>query len=166
MNEFVKIPKERIPVLIGTEGSVKKELEKRTSTKITVTDEIGIEGGTFEVMLAANVVKAIARGFSPESAFLLLDEEYELNVITLSGKNEKVVKRLMGRVIGKEGKTRKKIEEMCGARISIYGKTVSIIARIEDLDTASRCVEMLLKGRTHGYAYHFLEDRKEKKHRD
>ena len=162
MNEFVKIPKERIPILIGTEGSVKKELEKRTSTKIKVTDEIEIEGETFDVMLAANVVKAIARGFSPESAFLLLDEEYELNIITLLGKNERTVKRLMGRVIGKEGKTRKKIEEACCARISIYGKTVAIIACIEDLDTASRCVEMLLKGRTHGYAYHFLENRKGK----
>jgi ribosomal RNA assembly protein len=165
MKEFVKIPKERIPVLIGTEGSVKKQLEKRTSTKITVTDEIGIEGDTFDVMLAANVVKAIARGFSPENAFLLLDEEYELNVITLSGQGEKAVKRLMGRVIGRQGKTRKKIEESCGARISIYGKTVAIIAHTADLDTASRCVEMLLKGRTHGYAYHFLEGRKEKKHR-
>jgi ribosomal RNA assembly protein len=163
MKEFIKIPKERLPVLIGTEGTVKRELEKRTSTKITVTDEIDIEGETFDVMLAAKIVKAIARGFSPESAFLLLDEEYELNVVTLSGKNERTVKRLMGRVIGKEGKTRKKIEDMCGARISIYGKTVAIIARMQDLDTASRCVEMLLKGRTHGYAYHFLQDRKNKK---
>jgi len=163
MKEFIKIPKERIPILIGTEGSVKKELEKRTSTKITVTDEIEIEGETFDVMLAASIVKAIARGFSPESAFLLLDEEYELNLITLSEESEKAVKRLMGRVIGRQGRTRKKIEETCGARISIYGKTVAIIARAADLDTASRCVEMLLKGRTHGYAYHFLEDRKSKK---
>lgn len=163
MKDFVKIPKERIPILIGTEGSVKKQLEKRTSTKITVAEDVEIEGETFDVMLAASVVKAIARGFSPENAFLLLDEEHELNVITLSGESEKTVKRLMGRVIGREGKTRKKIEDMCGARISIYGKTVAIIAKTSELDTASRCVEMLLKGRTHGYAYHFLEDRKSKK---
>ncbi len=163
MKDFVKIPKERVPVLIGTEGTVKKELEKRSSTKITIADDVEIEGETFDVMLAANVVKAIARGFSPENAFLLLNEEYELNVITLSGQNERTVKRLMGRVIGRQGKTRRKIEDMCGAKISIYGKTVAIIARTSELDTASRCVEMLLKGRTHGYTYHFLEDMKNKR---
>ena len=163
MKDFVKIPKERIPILIGTEGKVKREIEKRTSTKITVSEDVEIEGETFDVMLAANAVKAIARGFSPENAFLLLDEEYELNVITLSGQSERTVKRLMGRVIGRQGKTRKKIEEMCEAKVSIYGKTVAIIARTGELDTASRCVEMLLKGRTHSYAYHFLEDMKSKR---
>jgi ribosomal RNA assembly protein len=66
-------------------------------------------------------------------------------------------------VIGNQGKTRRKIEDSCGAKISIYGKTVAIIAGTAELDTASRCVEMLLKGRTHGYAYHFLEDMKGKR---
>jgi len=163
MKDFVKIPRERIPVLIGKEGSVKKELEKRTATKITVTDEIGIEGDTIDVIVAANVVKAIARGFSPGNAFLLLDEEFELNVITLSAESEKAVKRLMGRVIGKQGKARKKIEDMCGAKISIYGKTVSIIARSGDMAAASRSVETLLKGKTHGYAYKVIDDIKKKR---
>jgi ribosomal RNA assembly protein len=158
MKDFVKIPKERIPILIGTEGKVKKELEKRTGTRITVAEDAEIEGETFDVMLAASVVKAIARGFSPENAFLLLDEEHELNVITLSGETDKTVKRLMGRVIGREGKTRRKIEEMCGAKVSIYGKTVSIIARTGEMGAASRCVETLLKGKTHGYAYKVMDD--------
>jgi ribosomal RNA assembly protein len=163
MKDFVKIPKERIPILIGIEGKVKKELEKRTATKITVAEDVEIEGETFDVMLAANVVKAIARGFSPENAFLLLDEEYELNVITLSGETDKTVKRLMGRVIGTKGKTREKIEVMCGARISIYGKTVSIIApNSAQLDAATKCVETLLKGKTHGYAYKVMDDVRKK----
>jgi ribosomal RNA assembly protein len=163
MKDFVKIPRERIPVLIGTEGSVKREIERRTATKITVTDEIEVEGDTFDVMMAVNVVKAIARGFSPENAFLLLDEEYELDVITLSAESDKAVKRLMGRVIGKQGKARRKIEEMCAAKISIYGKTVSIIARSGDMAAAGRCVETLLKGKTHGYAYKVIDDIKKKR---
>jgi ribosomal RNA assembly protein len=162
MNEFVKIPQERIPALIGKEGSVKKELEKRSSTKITVREDVEIEGEAFDVMLAANVIKAIARGFSPESALLLLDEEYALNIITLSGETDRTVKRLMGRVIGREGKTRKKIEEACRARISVSGKTVSIIAPVSLLDAATRCVETLLKGKTHGYAYHVMDDVKKR----
>ncbi|HJW97436.1 MAG TPA: KH domain-containing protein [archaeon] len=158
MHEFVKIPQERIPVLIGKDGLAKKEIERKTATKITVGEDVEIEGETFDVMIAANVVKAIARGFSPESALLLLDEEYDLNIITLQGESEKTVKRLMGRVIGREGKTRKKIEEACRARISVYGKTVAIIAPVSLLDAATRCVETLLKGKTHGYAYHVMDD--------
>jgi ribosomal RNA assembly protein len=162
MKDFVKIPQERMPVLIGKEGSVKKELERKTSTKITVREDVEIEGETFDVMLAANIVKAIARGFSPENAFLLLDEEYELNVITLSGETDKTIKRLMGRVIGTEGRTRKKIEDMCGAKISIYGKTIAIIARGPGLDAATKCVETLIKGKTHGYAYKVMDDVRKK----
>ena len=108
MKDFVKIPNERISVLIGKKGKVKKELEKRTHTVITISEDVEIDGETFDVILAANVVKAIARGFSPENAFLLLDENYELNIITLSGENQRTIKRLMGRVIGREGKTKKK----------------------------------------------------------
>jgi ribosomal RNA assembly protein len=159
MKDFVKIPQERIPVLIGKDGSVKKQIEKRTATKITVTDEVEIEGDSFDVLTASNVVKAIARGFSPESAMLLLDEEYELNVITLSGEREKAIKRLMGRVIGKEGRARRKIEQMCDARISIYGKTIAIIApNSAKLEAATKCVETLIKGKTHGYAYKVMDD--------
>jgi len=163
MHEFVKMPQERLAVLIGHEGKVKKEIERKTATKITVKEDVEIEGETFDVMLAAKVVKAISRGFSPESAFLLLDEEHELHVITLEGESEKTIKRLMGRVIGREGKTRKKIEEACRARISVYGKTVSIIAPVSLLDAATRCVETLLKGKTHGYAYHVMDDLRKKR---
>ena len=158
MKEFVKIPQERIPVLIGKEGAVKKELERKTATKITIREDVEIEGEAFDALTAANVVKAIARGFSPESAFLLLDKEYDLNIITLSGETDKTVKRLMGRVIGTEGKTRRKIEDMCGARISIYGKTISIIARLDQIEAANKCIETLLKGKTHGYAYKVMDD--------
>lgn len=70
----------------------------------------------------------------------------------------------MGRVIGTKGKTREKIEEMCGAKISIYGKTVSIIApNSAQLNAANKCVETLLKGKTHGYAYKVMDDIRKKR---
>jgi ribosomal RNA assembly protein len=68
------------------------------------------------------------------------------------------VKRLMGRVIGREGRTRKKIEETCGARVSVYGKTVAVIGDRSQIAAATRCIEILLQGKTHGYAYHVMED--------
>ncbi len=162
MKDFVKMPKERLAILIGQNGTVKKDLEKRTCTKITVTDDVEIEGEAVDVMLASNIVKAIARGFSPENAFLLMNEEYELNIITLEGHSYKLVKRLMGRVIGTQGNTRKKIEDSCGARISIYGKTVAIISKLDKSEAAMKCIEALLVGKTHGYAYRVMNDLKKR----
>ncbi|MEM5812569.1 MAG: KH domain-containing protein [Candidatus Aenigmatarchaeota archaeon] len=160
MIEFVKIPSERLAVLIGHNGKVKKDLEAKTHTKITIMDDVEIDGESFDVMKAADIVKAIGRGFSPKNAFLLLNEDFELHIITLHGESEKTIRRLMGRVIGREGKTRKKIEEVCGARISVYGKTVAIIGDYRQIEIASKCVEMLLQGRTHGYVYRTLYEMK------
>jgi ribosomal RNA assembly protein len=160
--DFVKIPRERLAIIIGHSGTVKKELEKRTCTKLTITDDVEIEGEAVDVLLASSIVKAIARGFSPENAFLLMNEEYELNIITMEGHSDKLVKRLMGRVIGREGRTRKKIEDSCGARISIYGKTVAIISKLEQSEAAMKCIEALLVGKMHGYAYRIMNDLKKR----
>lgn len=80
--EYVKIPKDRIAVLIGKKGQTKKEIEKRTKTKITIDSETGEVWITstketedpLAVWKARDIVLAIGRGFSPERAFRLLNE--------------------------------------------------------------------------------------------
>lgn len=153
----VMIPEERKSVLIGKDGRVKKQLEEKTKTKVTVEFDVSIEGESLDVLKAQQIVKAIGRGFSPEKAFLLLDDEYQLNVISLSGETPNTIKRLFARVIGRQGKTRRKIEQCTEAYISVYGKTVSIIGKSSDLGVATRAIEQLLEGRSHGYVYKRLE---------
>ncbi len=158
MIEVVKIPKERKAVLIGRGGSVKKEIENRTKTRIIIKEDVEIHGEDVEgVLTAKDVVTAIGRGFSPQNAFMLFNEGYELHIISLRGETKNTIKRLMGRVIGKQGKARRVIEELTGCKISVYGKTVSIIGKDEDLKRAIDSVELLLSGRKHGYVYQILE---------
>ncbi len=159
----VMIPEERKSVLIGREGSVKERLERETRTRITVDAGVAIEGSNLDVMKARQVVRAIGRGFSPRRAFLLLDEDYQLTIISLEGETPNTVKRLFARVIGTGGKTRRKLEQDTGSLISVYGKTVAIIGRAAGLDAARSAVEQLLRGRSHGYVYKRLDRRKEKK---
>lgn len=159
----VMIPEERKNVLIGKDGRVKKGLEEKTSTKITIGVDVSIEGESLDVIRAEQVVKAIGRGFAPRKAFLLLDEEYQFTMIRLEGETANTVKRLMGRVIGREGKTRRKIEESTGTAISVYGKTVSVIGKPKDLDAAKKAIEELLQGRSHGYVYKRMEYTRKKK---
>jgi len=106
-------------------------------------------------MLAKNIVKAIARGFSPQKAFLLLNENNALEIIEIPG-NEKNVIRIKSRIIGSEGKTRKRLEELTDCLISVYGKTVSIIGGFEKISFAKKAVKMFISGASHKTVYRFL----------
>ena len=76
MEAVVKIPEDRIGVIIGENGKVLKELKKKTETKIKVKDnDVIIEGESLKVWKVKDIVKAIARGFSPLRAYKLLNEE-------------------------------------------------------------------------------------------
>ena len=67
MNDFIKIPEQRKGVLIGKDGSVKKEIEKATKTVIEIEEDVSIEGEPLDVMKTKDIIKAIGRGFSPRS---------------------------------------------------------------------------------------------------
>ncbi|MBI2579472.1 MAG: RNA-processing protein [Candidatus Aenigmarchaeota archaeon] len=155
----IKIPEERIPVLIGRNGSTKREIQKSTNTAISVEDEISIDGESVDVMAAENIVKAIGRGFPPDVAMILCKEENALEIINLP-KERKELNRIKSRLIGTKGKSRRNIELLTGTHISVFGKTVSIIGEYEGVRAAYNAIEKLIKGQTHKSVYKFLEESK------
>jgi len=164
MIQEVKVTGNRIGVLIGKGGATKKDLEDRTKTIISVDSKEGIvrvEGEDAPLVLrAVEVVQAINRGFSPERAFVLLDDEdLLLDVIDLSGLTEspRQLDRLRGRIIGKDGRSREQIEHMTECEISVFGKTVAIIGLPEQIKIARSAVDMLLQGLPHEMVFAFLE---------
>jgi len=72
------------------------------------------------------------------------------------GRSLSDLERLKGRIIGQEGKTRRIIEELTDADVSVYGHTISIIADADEMDIAREAIQMLLKGRQHSSVYRFL----------
>jgi ribosomal RNA assembly protein len=168
------MPKERIGVAIGPNGSVKREIEQRVGVKLSFDSETGqvkVEPteNPLGVLKAGDALKAIARGFSPEKAFNLFHDDRFLDIVDIRdyvGDSERAVVRMKGRLIGREGRTREAIERATGAYLSIYGRTVAMIGTAEQLKTARGAVEMLLKGAEHSSVYKFLErKRKEAKNR-
>jgi ribosomal RNA assembly protein len=162
----IKIPKERIAVVIGKNGAVKKKIEQLTGMALSVEsatgnvffEQTGKKQADF--LSALNIVKAIGRGFSPENAFLLLDEENFLQIIDLTefGKTKKRLSSRRGRVIGTEGKIRKRIEDETETKISIFGKTISIIGKIENIEIAKKAVEMIVQGARHTSVFDFIRE--------
>jgi ribosomal RNA assembly protein len=165
---FVKVPRERIGALVGPDGRVKANIEKKLSIRLRIDSQTGDIQITLMptaqdptvLFRAKEIVTAIGRGFSPEHAFRLLeDDEAMLEVIDLRetvGRSQSDMKRLKGRVIGKEGKTRRIIEELTEANISVYGHTISIIGEIDQVEIAKEAVRMLIRGSLHGTVYRFL----------
>lgn len=168
--KFVKIPIERVGVLVGINGEVKKKIEDETKTVLIIDSESGDvtvdDSKTTDPVLAlkcADMVKAIGRGFSPERAYRLIKDDVYFSLFDIrdfAGKNQKHVRRVRSRVIGTRGRTRELIEELTGVSISIYGNTVGIIGDSEELSIAVSAVEMLLSGSEHSAVYSFMEKRK------
>ncbi|MHA1769608.1 MAG: KH domain-containing protein [Candidatus Thorarchaeota archaeon] len=166
-HETIKVPSDRVGVIVGRNGRVRRRVEELTNTKIEVNSEgivtITRPTETEDPVLAwkaRDIVRAMARGFSPKRALSLIDEDVRLIVISLRnyvGSSPNQLKRVAGRIIGENGRTRKVIEQTTDTKISVYGKTVSIIGSDPGLDYAQRAVDMLIQGAPHNAVYSRLE---------
>jgi len=162
-SDELKIPASRVAVLIGREGSVKKRLEEETKVKITIDSQ---EGDVFlygddalNIYTTREIITAIGRGFNPEVALQLLKADYSFEQLNLGNyaKSRNHFIRIKGRVIGSSGKSRKLIEEFTDCKISVFGKTIGIIGRIESVYICRRAIESLIAGSKHATVYRFLE---------
>ena len=161
----VRIPMERVPVLVGKGGSTKKMIETNGGVSIRVDSQSGEvyvfqKNDPLQASIAPNVIRAIGRGFSAERAVALYENESQLAVIPLrefakSGSHR--IEEIKGRIIGKSGRTRNTIEELTDTYISIYGDSVSVIGDHSSLYCAVEAIRMLINGRKHRTVYQYLE---------
>lgn len=163
--KHVRIPQDRIGVLIGEGGETLRTIESRAEVRLDVDSENGsvrIEqtGDPLTGLKAPDIVKAIGRGFKPEDALTLLDGDlrmFDLIDIAAATRNKKDMERQKGRLIGEGGRTRELMEELSGADVAIYGSTMGVIGDPEQVEIVRRAAEMLLDGAPHGSVYSFLE---------
>ena len=133
---FVKIPKERVGILIGPEGKVKQYIEEKLNVKLDIDGEGSVtitlcENAADPSMLlrAKDVVTAIGRGFPPENAYRLIRNEDE-------------------------------IEELTEADVVVYGHTVGIIGSFSESDAARNAVQMIIDGCEHHTMYNYLQKKR------
>jgi ribosomal RNA assembly protein len=164
----LKIPRERIGALIGKGGRVKQQIEKRCGVEIEIDSETGdaiISGfkpvEQMEAFRAVEVITAISRGFSPERAYHLFDDEevvfQQMDLHDYAGKSPNALERIKGRIIGEGGKARRMIEELSGTYISVYGHTVAFIGNYGEVKRATDAIAMLAKGSMHKSVYTMLQ---------
>ena len=109
---------------------------------------------------------AIGRGFSPDHAFQLLNDDFEFYIFDIRdyvGNKINHVMRLKSRIIGKNGKTKNVLERLTNSYISVYGHTVSIISSFENIDILKKAIDKLLSGSKHASIYRYIESNMKKK---
>lgn len=162
---LVRIPKDRVGALIGEGGETKELIERRAGVRLDIDSEgeVNIRDNPNDPLAALKVmdlVKAIGRGFAPHRAMRLLDEDEYLEIVEIGdfvGKKSDKLGRMRSRLIGTNGKTRRIIEDLTGANMSIYGSTVALIGNSVQLPVAKKAVEMILRGSEHATVYRYLE---------
>jgi ribosomal RNA assembly protein len=171
---LIKVPDDRIGVLIGKNGKVKSEIEEKCKVQLEINSNSGdvVVSSSYEPLSemlpfkAIEIISAISKGFSPQRANLLLsDEDLIFQIIDLkeyAGKSSNTMDRIKGRIIGQAGKSRRTIEELSGAYISVSGHTVALIGKFDEVRLANDAIIMILKGSTHKTVYEVLQQARRK----
>lgn len=171
--QFIKVPAERIAVLIGKKGAVVERIKQECVVDVEIESETGnvvvgydtkslLEGNPFK---ALEIISAIARGFSPEKAFKLLHEDIVFQLLDMRdyvGNSQSSISRVKGRIIGERGKSRRTIEELSGADVSVYGHTVGFIGIFDAIKVAVEAIILLSKGSSHRTVYAMLQNYRRK----
>ncbi len=135
------------------ESMCKCKIEVDNEGSIIITADDG-----YSEFVAKNILFAYGRGFEMRTAELLENEEYYFVQIDLGPMfSEKRLVQMKARLIGETGKTKKYIENVSGAKLSIYGDTISFIGSASQIEEAKTAVNVLIEGGTHKLAYAKME---------
>ncbi|MBS71565.1 MAG: RNA-processing protein [Thermoplasmata archaeon] len=168
METSVRVPKNRIAVLIGKKGETRKGLEAAAKVSIDIDSSTGdvsivwdpAKTDPVKMMKFPELIKAIGRGMSPKKAIKLMEDDCYFQLYDMKewvGKQHLQQKRMRGRLIGSEGKIRRFIEQNTGCEMAVYGTTVVLIGDESGLPIASNAVERILRGSEHGTVIKALE---------
>lgn len=165
VTDIVSVPKERIAVLVGKKGVVKRQIEKKCGVKISVNSESGevavtrkTSGDVLTAISALDLIKAIAVGFTPQKAFKLLGSNIYLDRINLTEYiGDAALRRIKARIIGREGHARSYISKLTSTEIVIGHKYVAILGEEENVAIAKNAIERLIRGASHSAVFKSLE---------
>ncbi|MCQ2056411.1 MAG: KH domain-containing protein [archaeon] len=167
--QSIRIPQDRIGAIIGIKGQTKRILQKTSGVKFSVDSEGEVliydneEANPLSVLKTVDVIKAIGRGFAPDRAMKLFNDDEYLDIINLkefTGKKSDRLLTIRGRIIGKDGKTRQIIESLTGVYITVYGNTIGFIGNPFNLPIAKHAIELILNGSEHATVYRYLENQR------
>ncbi len=137
----------------------KKELEDKLNVKISVKGtNISIKGKEVDEYFASRVVEALDFPFLVEDALLLKSENFMFEILNIKDFTHRHdFKVIKGRLIGKQGKTLKVLENLSDCEIAVKDNSVALIGPVESFEQARQAVISLIQGAKQGNVYGYLE---------
>lgn len=135
------------------------EIEKKVKVKIlSKGDYVSISGEEVNEFLVEKVIIAVDFGFEIDDALLLLKENFDLKFINIKEHTpRKNLTEVRARIIGKDGRAKRTIEELTGGAIVVQTGSIGIIVDNEHLSQAIQGVISLIQGAKHGNVFSYLE---------
>ncbi len=148
----------------------KEEIEKNLNLKITISKKTAtIEGETMDEYEATMILNAISFGFSSKKALLLMHEDISFKKINIKDfTRRKDMYEVRARIIGKEGKIKRTIEDLSGCDLVLKGNTLGVLGPAEEVDSITVALANLIRGSKVSNVYNYLEklNRESKKIQD
>lgn len=144
---------------------VKDKVEKELNVKIEINKEVSISGEGFSEYIAITVLGAVDIGFDINTALILSDQDYMLEKINIkSHVKQSRLPAVRGRLIGREGKVKKRLEQLTNCSIVVKDNTIALIGKTEDVIIARKAIHAIIRGSPHSRVFTSLEkSRKETK---
>ena len=137
----------------------KKRLEKELNIKISNNGkEVSIEGEPVDEYVAEKVLEALNLGFPLEIALLIKEEDYTFEVLNIRDfTKKKDFSRIRARIIGKEGKTLRTLNNLTNCNFEVLDKEIGIVGDAENIEAARQSVISLIQGAKQSNVYAYLE---------
>ena len=146
----------------------KRELEKQLNIILSIVGrKVTLEGDPLDEYVAHLVLDAMSLGFTPKQALQLKNEDTTFKKIHIRDfTRRKNLQDVRSRLIGKDGKTRRTIEDIADCKVVIGTSEVGIIGTSEAIDSTIQAIINIIKGSKQANVYRYLERRnaERKKH--
>ena len=137
----------------------KKRLEKELNIKISNNGkEVSLSGEPVDEYVAEKVLEALNLGFPLEIALLIKEEDYTFEVLNIRDfTKKKDFSRIRARIIGKEGKTLRTLNNLTNCNFEVLDKEIGIVGDAENIEAARQSVISLIQGAKQANVYSYLE---------
>jgi ribosomal RNA assembly protein len=151
--------KEELSNIIGKKGRKIKRIKKELGIDVKIDENLEIDKkkcklNDFELQ---NIFDALAMGFDVDTCLKLRDFNYDFFRLDLKSLRESRRRIIKGRILGREGKIKKIIEENTDCKLKIFKNKIGIIGESENVEIAKRAVEMLMRGKDFNAVKRWLE---------
>ena len=137
----------------------KARLEKLLKVKITNRGrEVFIEGLPEDEYDAERIIEALNFGFPFSTTLLIKDEEFLFEILNIKDHTKrKDLRTIRARIIGKEGKTLRTLNNITNCHFEILDKEIGIIGDAENIEAGRQAIISLIQGAKQANVYAYLE---------